>query len=69
MKDEDVKHVVKSEHSKANYAERVITNIKSKLGIYIKYNKTHKWIDVLPDVTNSYNKTFNKLLKCHQKKQ
>ena len=63
MKSQDVKHITTSEHSKANYAERVIRTIKGKLGRYMAYNKTRKWIDALPDITESYNNTYHRTIK------
>ena len=67
MKDQQVKHITTSEHSKANYAERVIRTIKTKLGRYMAYNKNHRWIDVLPDVTESYNNTYHRTIKMSPK--
>ena len=63
MKSQDVKHITTSEHSKANYAERVIRTIKAKLGRYMAYNKTQRWLDALPDITESYNNTYHRTIK------
>ena len=67
MKDRGVKHITTSDHSKANYAERVIRTIKTKLGRYMTYNKTRRWIDALADVTNSYNNTYHRTIKMSPK--
>lgn len=67
MKKEEVKHLTTSEHSKANYAERVIRTIKGKLGRYMVYKKTRRWIDALPDITNSYNNTVHTTIKMSPK--
>ena len=63
LKAEDVKQIKTSEHSKANYAERVIRTVKGKLGRYMVYNKSRRWIDALPEVTDSYNKTYHTTIK------
>ena len=63
LKDRDVKHVTTSEHSKANYAERVIRTLKAKIGRYMSYNKTHRWLDALKDITESYNNTYHRTIK------
>ena len=63
LKAEDVQQIKTSEHSKANYAERVIRTIKGKLGRYMVYNKSRRWIDALPEVTDSYNKTYHTTIK------
>ena len=42
---------------KASMAERVIRTLKSRLQKYFVKSKTHKWIDVLPQVVNDYNAT------------
>ena len=63
LKDRDLKHVTTSEHSKANYAERVIRTLKAKIGRYMSYNKTHRWLDTLKDITESYNNTYHRTIK------
>ena len=63
MKRQDIKHITTSEHSKANYAERVIRTIKGKLGRYMAYNKTRRWLDALPSITESYNNTYHRTIK------
>ena len=67
MKRRDVKHITTSEHSKANYAERVIRTIKSKLNRFMVYNKTRRWVDALADITDSYNNTFHGTIKMTPK--
>ena len=67
MEDQGVKHIATSDHSKANYAERVIRTIKTKLGRYMTYNKTRRWIDALANVTDSYNNTYHRTIKMSPK--
>lgn len=43
--------------TKANYAERLIKTIKHRLYRYFITNKTQRYVDVLPEVTESYNNT------------
>ena len=63
LKAEDVKQIKTSEHSEANYAERVMRTITGKLGRYMVYTKSRRWIDALPEVTDSYNKTYHTTIK------
>ena len=58
-----IKHVTTSEHSKANYAERFIRTLRLKLARYMQHNKTHRWVDALPAITESYNKTYHRTIK------
>ena len=67
MTQNDVKHIMTSDHSKANYAERVIKTIKMKLTRYMVYKRKHRWVDVLKDVTNSYNNTYHRSIKMTPK--
>ena len=67
MEDQGVKHIATSDHSKANYAERVIRTIKTNLGRYMTYNKTRRWIDALTNVTDSYNNTYHRTIKMSPK--
>ena len=67
MGDQGVKHITTSDHSKANYAERVIRTIKTKLGRYMTYNKTRRWIDALANITDSYINTYDRTIKMSPK--
>ena len=42
---------------KASLAERAIQTIKNRLEKYFYHNQTKRWIDVLPQMTENYNKT------------
>lgn len=44
---------------KASYAERAIKTIKSRIAQYMTHGETHRWIDVLPKITKSYNGTYH----------
>lgn len=45
---------------KANYAERAIQSIKSKLTRYMRSKQSYKWVDVLEEITNGYNNSFHR---------
>ena len=47
---------------KANFAERLIKSLKSKIVKYMKHRESPKWVDVLPLITQSYNETFHRSL-------
>ena len=59
LKKEGVTHNV----VKASYAERAIKTIKSRLVRYMTHKQTHRWIDILPKVTESYNQTYHRSIK------
>ena len=48
--------------TKAVMAERFNLTIQKKLYAYMQINTTHNWIDVLPAMTESYNKTSHQSL-------
>ena len=48
---------------KANYAERGIKSIKSKLSRYMYSNQTYKYIDVLDSIVETYNNSFHSSIK------
>lgn len=62
-----IKHVMTRNETKANYAERVIKTLKSKLVKNMYYNQTHRWIDDLDHLTNSYNLSYHRSIKMSPK--
>ena len=60
FKQNNIKHFVNRNIPKANYAERVIKTLKQKIIRYMSKNNTHKWIDVLDDLSDSYNKSYHR---------
>ena len=48
---------------KASYAERAIKTIKSRVVRYMTHGQNHRWIDVLQDITDSYNKSYHRSIK------
>ena len=68
LKGKKVNHFVTQNETKANYAERVIKTIKSKISRYFTHKQTHKWIDVLSSFTNSYNRTYHRTIKLSPEK-
>ena len=48
---------------KASIAERFIRTIKSKIERYFWKNKTSKWIDILQQFIENYNKTYHRSIK------
>jgi len=59
----NVGHILTLNETKANFAERVIRTIKDKIGKYLEEEESHEWIDVLPKITKSYNKTYHRSIK------
>ena len=48
---------------KANYAERAIKTVKSKLFKYMHANHTYKYIDALDSITEAYNNSYHTSIK------
>ena len=63
LKKEGVTFFVTHNVVKASYAERAIKTIKSRLVRYMTHKQTHRWIDILPKVTESYNQTYHRSIK------
>lgn len=60
---EAIHHFYSLNETKAAVAERAIKTIKSRLTRYVTKRQTRRWIDVLDDVTKSYNQTYNRSIK------
>ena len=63
LKKEGVTFFVTHNVVKASYAERVIKTIKSRLIRYMTHKQTRRWIDILSDITDSYNRTYHRSIK------
>ena len=60
LKNQNIKHVVTLNETKANYAERAIKTIKMKLSKYMYNEQTREWAKALADITSSYNETYHR---------
>jgi hypothetical protein len=58
-----VKHIVTENETKANIAERSIKTVKKQIYKYMSQYQTFKYIDVLDDITNSYNNSYHRSIK------
>lgn len=63
LKSHGVHHFVTQNEVKANFAERGILSVKSKLMRYMRSNQTYKWVNVLADVTNGYNNSYHRSIR------
>ena len=63
LKDQAVNYFVTQNVVKASYAERAIKTIKSRIIRYITHSQHPRWVDVLPDITENYNKTDHRSIK------
>lgn len=61
--DNGVRHFTTKNEVKSHFAERVIKTIHLRLSRYFTEKQTHRWIDVLPEITSSYNKTYHRSIK------
>jgi hypothetical protein len=55
-----VDHFYTQNEQKSSYAERCIKTLKSKLFRYLSRHQTHRWIDVLDEITQSYNGSYRR---------
>jgi hypothetical protein len=60
FQEQDVYHFFTQNEPKANYAERVIRTIKSRITRYMTHKQTHRYVDILQDVAKSYNSTYHR---------
>ena len=63
LKREGIEHFYSLNETKAAIAERAIKTIKSRMGRYMTTKQTHRWINALDAVTESYNGTYHRTLK------
>lgn len=63
LKAEGVDYFYTQNEQKSSYAERCIKTLKSRLFRYMSRHQTHRWIDVLEDVTQSYNAAYHRGIK------
>lgn len=63
LKKENIGYFVTQNVVKASYAERAIKTIKSRIIRYMTHKQTHRWIDVLSKITESYNNTYHRSIK------
>ena len=63
LKDEKINHFTTHNEKQANYVERFIKTIKTKLRRYMAEKQTNKYIDILPKFLHSYNRTWHSGIK------
>ena len=63
FKKHGVEHFLSNNEVKANYAERVIRTLKLRLKRYETWKQTHKWKDVMKEITESYNNTYHRTIQ------
>ena len=63
LKKEGIHFFVTQNIVKASYAERAIKSIKSHIVRYMTHKQTHRWVYILPAITDSYNKTYHRSIK------
>jgi hypothetical protein len=62
-----IHHFVTQNEPKANYAERVIKTIKSKIYRYFTFKQTYKYVDQLQNFADSYNGTKHRSIGMEPK--
>ena len=59
LKDKGIFQMITHSEKQANYVERFIKTMKSKIFRYMVERNSPRYIDILPKVVDSYNKTFH----------
>ena len=59
VKSKNIVHFVTHSEKQANYMERFIKTLKSKIYRYMVEKNTPRYIDVLPQLVDSYNRTWH----------
>ena len=59
IESKNITHFVTHSEKQANYVERFIKTIKSRIFRYMVEKNTARYIDVLPKIVDSYNRTWH----------
>ena len=59
MKSKNITHFVTHNEKQANYVERFIKTIKNKIFKYMVEKNSPRYIEVLPKIVHSYNRTWH----------
>ena len=59
----DVHHFTTTNEVKANFAERVIKTLKTKITRHMHKARNHQWLNILSQITDSYNKSKHRSIK------
>lgn len=69
LDDQNIEHLyAQNTEIKANYAERVIKTIKTKLYRFITYKQNYRYVDHLQDFAVNYNATYHRTIGMPPKK-
>ena len=63
LKTKGVRHFTTNNEVKANYAERVIRTLRSKLFKYMNSKQTYEYINVLQSLVNGYNNSYHRSIR------
>ena len=63
FKEIGVIHFVTHNNVKSNFAERAIRTIKQRLFKYFTHHQSFRYIDIIQDITTSYNSTYHRTIK------
>ena len=63
LNDRNIDHIFTFYETKANFAERVIKTIKLKIIKYFTSKETYRWLEILSDLTYSYNISYHRSIK------
>lgn len=59
----NIDHIITRNETKANFAERFIKTLKSKIVKSMQHGRTFKWDSILENATRSYNNSYHRSIK------
>ena len=63
LKEINVHHFSTTHELKANYAERLIKTLKTRITLFMNKYKDQRWVDILEDVTSAYNNSRHRSIQ------
>ena len=63
VKEQNTIHFVTQNTVKASLVERAIKTIKSRIARFMTHKQSHQWVEALPKLTTSYDKTYHRSIK------
>ena len=63
FEENNINYFVTQNEVKANYAERAIQSMKSRIFRYLRAKQSFRWVDELSAITEAYNNTYHRSIK------
>ena len=63
LRSRNINHFRTLNEKKANFVERLIRTLKTRITRHMHHTKQYEWVKALPQITHSYNNTFHRSLQ------